>query len=230
MSRKVPYQCSLSTVKEELERIVPAKPTTVKQYLDSLPADRREVLQGIREVILANLDPAFEEGIQYGMIGYYVPHSVYPKGYHCDPSQPLPFASLASQKNHLGIYLFCVYCDAGEKARFVAAWTKSGKRLDMGASCVRVKNLEGVAMDVLGKTIKRITAKKFIATYESSFGAEALAKRKTDRAAKKKAGTTTVKKAIAKKTVKIAAAKKTAKNLVMKKPVAKKTAKKKPAV
>lgn len=197
---------------------MPTKPTTVKQYLAALPKDRREALAAIREAVLANLDPAFEEGIQYGMIGYYAPHSVYPAGYHCDAAQPLPFMSLASQKNHIGLYLFCVYCDEGEKDRFVAAWTKSGKKLDMGKSCVRVKSLEGVPLEVLGQTVKRITAKKFIKAYEGAIspaGREAAKK-----AAKKAAGKT-----VAKKTVK-KTAKKAAKKPVVKK-AAEKTAEKK---
>lgn len=193
---------------------MPDKPATVKQYLDALPADRRETLQGIRQVILANLDPAFEEGIQYGMIGYYLPHSVYPKGYHCDPSQPLPFASIASQKNHVGIYLFCVYCDAGDKERFVEEWKKSGKRLDMGASCVRVKNLEGVALEALGKAIKRATAKRFVQAYEGSVSPEGRAAAK--KAAGKKTAKKTGKKTAAKTTTGKSAAKKIAKKAVKK--------------
>ncbi|MFT5423732.1 MAG: hypothetical protein ACI89L_001520 [Phycisphaerales bacterium] len=189
-------------------RAMPTKPTTVKQYLDSLPADRREALGAIREVILANLDPAFEEGIQYGMIGYFVPHGVYPAGYHCDKTQPLPFVGLASNKNQMSIHLFCLYCDEGEKDRFVAAWAKTGKKLDMGKGCVRVKSLEGVPLDVLGKTIKRITAKRFIKAYEAGFGPEALAKRKTDRAASKSPAP---KKPIKKPAAKKAATKSTAK-------------------
>ena len=85
------------------------RPASVEAYLASLPPDRREAVDAIRDVILANLDPAFEEGIQYGMIGYYLPHSAYPAGYHCDPRQPLPYAGLASQKNHLSMYIMMVY-------------------------------------------------------------------------------------------------------------------------
>lgn len=122
----------------------------------------------MRKTILANLDKDYEEGIQYGMIGYYVPHRVYPPGYHCDASQPLPFASIASQKNHMGLYLFCIYGDAGERARFERAWKGAGKKLDMGASCVRFKKLDDVPLDVVGETIRRMPAKKFIASYEAN--------------------------------------------------------------
>ena len=146
---------------------MPKKPTTVEAYLASLPDDRREALEAIREVINANIGPEFEEGIQYGMIGWYLPHAEYPLGYHCDPDQPLPFASLASQKKHIGIYLFCVYCDADGKERFVEEWKATGKRLDMGAGCVRVKDLESVPLKVVAKTIKRAKAAKFVEAYES---------------------------------------------------------------
>ncbi len=144
-----------------------SKPTTVEAYLASLPEDRREAVQAIREVINANIAPEFEEGIQYGMVGWYLPHERYPLGYHCDPKQPLPFASVASQKSHIGIYLFCVYLDGAEKERFVEEWKATGKRLDMGASCVRVKSLEGVPLKVVGRVVKRIKPKAFIQAYES---------------------------------------------------------------
>jgi len=146
---------------------MPKKPTTVEAYLASLPDDRREALEAIREVINANIGSEFEEGIQYGMIGWYLPHAEYPLGYHCDPDQPLPFASLASQKKHIGIYLFCVYCDADGKERFVEEWKATGKRLDMGAGCVRVKDLESVPLKVVAKAIKRAKAAKFVEAYES---------------------------------------------------------------
>ncbi len=105
--------------------------------------------------------------MQYGMIGYFVPHSVYPAGYHCDPKQPLPFAGLASQKNHMSIYLMCLYSDSDLQEWFRAAWTKTGKKLDMGKSCVRFKKIEDVPLKVIGQTIKRVPAKKFIERYES---------------------------------------------------------------
>ncbi len=163
---------------------MPEKPTTPKAYLDSLPEDRKRAISAIRTVIRKNLNPGFKEGMQYGMIGYYVPHSVYPDGYHCDPKQPLPFASLASQKNHIGIYLFCLYSSPGDMAKFVEEWEATGKRLDMGKSCVRVKRLEEVPLEVLGRAIKRATVKKFVAAYEA--GREG--QRSGGSAAKKKSG------------------------------------------
>ena len=140
--------------------------TTVQEYLDSLPADRRAAIEAVRKVILKNLDRDYAEGMQYGMIGYCVPHSVYPAGYHCDPKQPLPFASIASQKNHMALYLMCTYMNPEHEKWFREAWKKTGKKLDMGKSCIRFKKLDDVALDVIGEAIKRVPAKQFIAVYE----------------------------------------------------------------
>jgi hypothetical protein len=164
---------------------MPDKPTTVAQYLKALPPDRREALKAVRKVILDNLDDGYAEGIQYGMIGYFVPHSVYPPGYHCDASQPLPYVSIASQKSHMAIYLFCIYTSEDEQRWFREAWTKTGKKLDMGKSCVRFKKIDDVALDVIGKAIKRTPAKKFIAHYEASRGGTGRPAKKSAKAAKK---------------------------------------------
>ena len=145
-----------------------SKATTVEQYLAELPEDRREALQAVRTAILKNLPKGYEEGMQYGMIGYFVPHSLYPPGYHCDPKQPLPFAGLASQKNHMSIYLMCIYGDSQHEAWFREAWTKTGKKLDMGKSCVRFKKIDDVPLTVVGQAIKRVPTKKFIEHYESA--------------------------------------------------------------
>jgi hypothetical protein len=145
-----------------------SKATTVREYLAQLPADRRETIEAVRKVILANLDKDYEEGIQYGMIGYYVPHRMYPAGYHCDPKQPLPFAALASQKNYMSLYLMCVYGGGDLLKWFETSWAKTGKKLDMGKSCVRFKKLEDLALDVIGETIRRVPAKKYIERCESA--------------------------------------------------------------
>ncbi len=187
---------------------MPTKPATVDDYLASLPEDRREALQAVRKVILKNLPKGYEEGIQYNMIGYYVPHSIYPAGYHCDPKQPLPFASIASQKNHMGLYLFCVYCDPQGKERFVREWKASGKKLDMGASCVRFKKLEDVPLDVLGAAIKRVPVKDFIAVYEESIPASKRKLSGTKTSKKKQVTKKTTKKKVAKKAAKKHATKK----------------------
>ena len=140
---------------------------TIKSYLASLSAERLEMVEAIRAVIAKNIGPQFEEGMQYGMPAWYLPHSEYEHGYHCDPKQPLPFASVASQKSHVGIYLFCIYCAPEEQERFVAEWKKTGCRLDMGKSCIRVKSLDQVPLPVIGRAIKRATAKKFVKAYEA---------------------------------------------------------------
>jgi uncharacterized protein YdhG (YjbR/CyaY superfamily) len=147
---------------------MPAAPSTVEEYLAALPKDRREALDAIRKVIRKNLPKGYEEGIQYGMIGYFVPHSLYPAGYHCDPKQPLPFVHLASQKNHMAIYLFCLYMDEEAMERFTTAWQQTGKKLDMGKSCVRFKKLDQVALDVVADAIRAIPVKDFVAHYDAS--------------------------------------------------------------
>ncbi|MEE2888518.1 MAG: DUF1801 domain-containing protein [Planctomycetota bacterium] len=170
---------------------MPSKPSSVKEYLAQLPEDRREAIEALRKVIRKNIDKKFEEGIQYGMPSYYLPHSVYPNGYHCDPKQPLPFASLSSRKGHIGLHLFCVYTDAELQDWFSSEWKKSGKKLDMGKSCVRVKTLDDVPLDVVGKLFKRVKAKDFVASYEASlsgFTTKKPAGKK--KAAKKKRATT----------------------------------------
>lgn len=170
---------------------MPGKPTTVAQYLAALPKDRRDALKAVRKVILDNLDDGYAEGMQYGMIGYFVPHSVYPPGYHCDGSQPLPYLSIASQKNHMAIYLFCVYTSEDEQRRFREAWAKTGKKLDMGKSCVRFRKLDDLALDVIARTVKRTPAKKYVAHYEKTLGETRGTARKTSKKrASKKTGTT----------------------------------------
>ena len=144
-----------------------SKATTVAAYLKELPEDRRAAISAVRDVILKNLDPTFEEGMNYGMIGYYVPHSVYPAGYHCDPSKPLPFAGLASQKQHMSVYLMSAYGDKGEYVKLVEGFKKAGKKIDMGACCVRFKKLEDLPLDVIGAAVNRVPAKTYIERYES---------------------------------------------------------------
>jgi len=148
---------------------------TVQKYLLQLPADRRAALEAVRAVILKNLDKkGLEEGMQYGMIGYFVPHRVFPAGYHCDPRQPLPYAALAAQKNHMAIYLMSAYGDADHEKWLRDAWAKAGKQLDMldmGKSCIRFKHVEDLALDVLGEAIRRVPAKSFIDRYQATLQA-----------------------------------------------------------
>jgi hypothetical protein len=148
-----------------------SRAATVEQYLAELPEDRRAAVEQVRAVMRANLDPDIEEGMQYGMIGYYIPHRVYPAGYHCDPKQPLPFAGIASQKNYLSLYLGCVYGDDGRAEKFQRAWVATGKKLDMGKACIRFKRVEDLALDVIAETVRSITAQGFIAFYETAIKA-----------------------------------------------------------
>lgn len=144
-----------------------SKAKTVREYLAELPEDRRVAIQAVRQVILKNLDKGYEEGMQYGMIGYYVPHKLYPAGYHCDSKQPLPFAGLASQKNHMAVYLMCIYGSREQEEWFRKEWAKTGKKLDMGKSCIRFRKLEDLPLDVIGKVIARVPLKEYIGYYES---------------------------------------------------------------
>jgi hypothetical protein len=157
---------------------------TVPQYLAELPKDRREAMSAVRDVILENLPKGYEEGMAYGMIGYHVPHSVYPPGYHCNPEQPLPFACLVSQKNHMALYLMSIYGFPALDAWFRKAWTGAGKRLDMGKSCVRFNRLDDVPLKVIGQVIKKVPVKKFIEHYEATIRPPDAARKKA--AARKK--------------------------------------------
>jgi hypothetical protein len=149
-------------------RGMPSKATTVAAYLDELPSDRRSALEAVRKVILDNLDGDYEEGMQYGMIGYYVPHRVFAAGYHADPKQPLPFAALASQKSHMAVYLSCVSGVPGAEQRFRQRWAETGKKLDMGKSCLRFRKLEDLALDVLGTTIRETPARAYVEAYRAT--------------------------------------------------------------
>lgn len=150
-----------------------SKAPTVEAYLDSLPADRRDALNAVRKVIHKNLDKSVEEGMQYGMIGYYIPHRLYPAGYHCDPKQPLCYAGLASQKNYMSLYIMYCYMNGLGLKWLQDAWKKAGKKLDMGKCCIRFKKLEDLPLDVVGEAFRRAPAKEFLKMYE-----EVLATRK----------------------------------------------------
>ena len=154
-----------------------SKAKSVEEYMAALPEDRLEVIMAIREVILKNLPKGYEEGMQWGMPSYFVPLSAYPAGYNCQPDQALPFVGFASQKNHMVFYGFCIYMDEELKNRFVADWKKSGKKLDMGKSCVRFKKLEDVPLKVIGDAVKRMTMKKYIKQYEAQLQQTAAGKK-----------------------------------------------------
>ncbi|HEX2281238.1 MAG TPA: DUF1801 domain-containing protein [Thermomicrobiales bacterium] len=138
---------------------------TVHEYLESLPDERRDAVTAVRNTVLENLQPGFEEGMQFGMIGYYVPLERYPKTYN---GQPLSYVSIASQKNHIAIYLMCLYSDPGEEARFREAWEQTGKKLNMGKSCVRFRKLDDVPLDIIGNAVSSHSVDDYIRRYEQS--------------------------------------------------------------
>ena len=151
--------------------------TTVQAYLDALPAERRVIIDAVHNVIRANLDPAYAEVMQYGMMSWVIPHSVHPPGYHCNPKEPVPFAALASQKNYVSLYLMGLYVgcketeETEELAWFQNAWAASGKKkLDMGKACVRFKKLDDTPLDVIGEAIRRMPAQRYLSTYTQTLG------------------------------------------------------------
>jgi hypothetical protein len=141
---------------------------TVEAYLAALPPERRAALRKVRAVIRKNLRPGFEEGMQYGMIGYYIPLSRYPETYN---GQALALAALAAQKHYLVVYLMSVYGDPATRRWFEKAYRASGKKLDMGKSCVRFKTVDDLPLDVVGEAIHRVTVDGYIDYYEKNRGA-----------------------------------------------------------
>jgi len=140
--------------------------SNIEEYFCGLPEDRREALTVIRELIKANIQPGFEEIMVLNMPGWVVPLSLYPAGYHCNPKLPLQFVSFASQKNYMVIYLSCLYQNESMMLAFREAWSKTGKRLDMGASCLRFKKLDDLNLDLSADVIQRVTVEQYIARYE----------------------------------------------------------------
>ena len=131
---------------------------------------RKEALKKLRKTINANLPKGFEEGIQYGMIGYYVPHSVYPDGYHCKPETPLPFMNIASQKNFIAVYHMGVYAKKELLDWFVNEYPKYSKRkLDMGKSCIRFKKMDDIPYQLIGELSAKMTVKEWIDIYENAW-------------------------------------------------------------
>jgi len=143
-----------------------SKATTPEEYIEALPEDRKKIISQIRKTILKNLPKGFKEEMSYGMLGYVVPHSLYPDGYHCDPKLPLPFISLASQKNFISFYHMGLY--GGEYLEwFQKKWKNhSDKKLDMGKSCIRFKKQEDIPLQLLGELCTKIAPQEWIALYE----------------------------------------------------------------
>jgi uncharacterized protein YdhG (YjbR/CyaY superfamily) len=145
------------------------KATSPEDYISQVPEERQETLKTLRKVIKANLPKGFEEGIQYGMIGYFVPHSIYPQGYHCTPSEPLPFMSFASQKNSVNLYHSGIYAKPELYNWFVNEYPKHCKRkLDMGKSCIRFKKLDEIPFELIGELSAKLTVDEWIGIYESA--------------------------------------------------------------
>ena len=144
--------------------------TTPDQYIAELPDDRREVMQKLRETVKKNLPKGFEEIMQYGMISYVVPHTIYPAGYHCKPTDALPFLSIASQKNHIAFYHMGVYSKPELLKWFTEEYPKHAKgKLDMGKSCIRFKNPQNIPYDLLGELTTKISVDEWIEIYERAF-------------------------------------------------------------
>jgi len=142
---------------------------TPDEYIESLPDDRKDVLAKLRTAINKNLPKGFKEEMGSGMLGWVVPHSLYPAGYHCDPKQPLPFLGFASQKNHIAVYHMGIYSSPELLAWFQGEWPKhSSKKLDMGKSCIRFKKPEDVPVTLIGELASKMTPQKWIDVYEQN--------------------------------------------------------------
>lgn len=140
-----------------------------EEYISKVPAERKEAMTKLREVINENLPDGFKEMMNCGMIGYVVPHSLYPAGYHCDTSQPLPFINIASQKNFIAFYHMGIYANEEVLKWFTAEYPNHvSTKLDMGKSCIRFKNPEKIPFELLGELVSKISAEDWIETYEKN--------------------------------------------------------------
>ena len=140
---------------------------TVEDYIEAVPAERKDRFLKLRDTILSHIPKGFEETMNYGMIGYVVPHNRYPKGYHCDPKLPLPFANLASQKHFIGFYHMGIYARPDLLDWFITEYPKhSDAKLDMGKSCIRFKKMDQIPYDLIGQLMEKMTVDQWIAFYE----------------------------------------------------------------
>nr|MBK9652355.1 DUF1801 domain-containing protein [Bacteroidota bacterium] len=145
------------------------KATTVEKYLDEIPTDRKAAFAKLRNVILKNIPKGYKEQMTYGMIGYVIPHSIYPKGYHVDPKLPLGLAAIASQKNFVAFYHMGIYAHPELLKWFVSEFPKHSKwKLDMGKSCVRFKKPDDIPFDLIGELMTKLTTKMYIELYEKN--------------------------------------------------------------
>lgn len=142
----------------------------VKSYIEKLPEDRQVTINKLRKVISENLPDGFAEEISYGMIGFVVPHSLYPAGYHCTPSEPLPFISLASQKNFISLYHMGIYAKPELLQWFTEEYPKHSKtKLDMGKSCIRFKKPEQIPYELIAELCTKMTPQEWIEIYERNY-------------------------------------------------------------
>ena len=140
---------------------------TIESILAKVPEDRKEAFTKLHQTIVSNLPEGFEPGISYGMLGYVVPHHLYPAGYHCKPSEPLPFVSIASQKNSINFYHMGIYMNPSLLEWFVTEYPKhSSQKLDMGKSCIRFKKTEHIPYELMAQLMQKMTAEQWIALYE----------------------------------------------------------------
>jgi hypothetical protein len=141
---------------------------TVEQYLHAIPEERKPVFNRLRDTIIENIPDGFEEQLSYGMIGYVVPVQIYPSGYYVDPELPLPFCNIASQKNFIGFYHMGIYSLPKLHQWFVEEYAKASKyKLDMGKSCVRLKRMDDIPFELIGKLMKKVSVKEWVEVYES---------------------------------------------------------------
>lgn len=146
-----------------------ANGTTVKEILTNVPEERAEAFNKLHETIIENLPEGFEAAISYGGLGYVVPHSLYPSGYHCKPEEPLPFAGIASQKNSVNLYHMGIYSDPELMKWFTEEYPKHSKRkLDMGKSCIRFKKTQDIPFELIGELMKKMTVQDWVNIYESN--------------------------------------------------------------
>jgi uncharacterized protein YdhG (YjbR/CyaY superfamily) len=146
-----------------------SKAATVDAYIEELPEERRDIVKEIRKVILKNLPKGFKETMGYGMMSYVVPHTIYPAGYHCDPKVPLPFLSLASQKNFIALYHMGIYANKELLDWFTAAYPDHCKtKLDMGKGCVRFKKMTDIPYDLIGELVSKMNVQEWINIYEEN--------------------------------------------------------------
>ncbi|WP_395056769.1 DUF1801 domain-containing protein [Flavobacterium sp.] len=147
-----------------------SKATNVSEYIIEIPEERQQAFSKLRQTILENIPKGFEECMIYGMVGYVVPHSIYPKGYHCDPKLPLSFTAIASQKNFIALYHMGICSNPKLLEWFTSEFAKhSKKKLDMGKSCMRFKKPEDIPFELIGELMQKMTVEEWINAYESVF-------------------------------------------------------------